>query len=68
MICACGSPVMCHQWHGDLSRLTMVSALLCNFLDSNGVVGFPLVFIIGAHVPYGFGLGQTLYKPRNKLG
>jgi len=33
----------CH-WHGDLPGLIVFSALVFNFLDNHGVVGFPVVF------------------------
>ena len=68
MIYACDSLVMCYHWHGELFGLTVLLSFSFQFLDNHGVVGFPLVFLIGSQVPYGCGLEQTLSKPSNNLG
>lgn len=35
--------VMHYYWYGDLDELIVVLALPWNFLDINGILGFPLV-------------------------
>jgi len=67
MIYACDSLVMCCHWHGKLLGLIVVLALSCQFLYNHGVVGFPLVFLVGSEVPYGCELEQTLWKPWKNL-
>jgi len=63
MLYACDSLVMCYYLHGVFLGLTVVSNLPCHFLDSHGVVGFPL-----GQVPYGCGLEQMIWKPWNRSG
>jgi len=69
MVDACGFLVLCCHFHGGFLGLTIILALPCHVLDSHGVVVFSTwFFCIGAHIPYGCGLEQKLWKAWNILG
>lgn len=55
MVYACGSLAMCCHWHGDFPGLTVISAFPFHFLDSHGVVGLPLVFLLVLRFPMAMG-------------